>query len=87
LAGVGIRDDKSNNVVERYHGTVRERDKVMRGMKTDRTAKILPSGFKDYYNFIRIHQELGTTPAQMAGIDNLSGQNRWMELLKRSLKN
>jgi putative transposase len=84
LAGVGIRDDRSNNVIERYHGSVRERDKVMRGMKTDRTAKILHKGFKDYYNFIRIHQELGTTPAQMAGIEALQQQNRWMELLKRS---
>ena len=51
-----------------------------------RTAKILHKGFKDYYNFIRIHQELGTTPAQMAGIDALTGQNRWIELLRKSKK-
>jgi hypothetical protein len=35
-------------------------DKALRGVKTDCTVKIL---HKDYYNFIRIHQELGTTSA------------------------
>ena len=85
FAGVGIKGERTNNVVERYHNTVRERDKVMRGLKTDRTAKIMHEGFKDYYNFVRPHQGLGMTPAEAAGIQ-IEGQNRWMELLTKSIK-
>jgi len=78
----------NNNVVERYHGTVRERDKVMRGLKTERTAQIFHNGVKDYYNFIRPHQGLkGKTPAEMAGIDLNLGENRWLSLLRMSADN
>ena len=39
-----------------------------------------------YYNFIRSHQGLsGLTPEEMAGLDVANGQNKWLELLKKSL--
>lgn len=87
IAGVGLRGDRNNNVVERYHNTVRERDKVMRGLKADKSARIIHNGIKDYYNFIRPHQGLdGKTPAEMAGIELESDGNRWLGLLRRSVK-
>ena len=53
-----------------------------RGIKVDDTP-ILPMNMI-YYNFIRPHQALdGRTPAEAAGI-GVIGDNRWMELLKRS---
>lgn len=73
-----------NNSIERMHGTFREREKVMRGIKTMETP-IFP-GNKIYYNFIRPHSALGgKTPAEAAGI-GVDGENKWMGLLKRSLE-
>lgn len=85
IHNAGIRDTGNNNVIERYHGTLRERDKVMRGFKSEETAKVTINGFRNYYNFIREHSELGTTPAEMAGLDLNLGRNRWMDLLRRSV--
>ena len=83
VADVGLQESL-NNVLERMHGSIREREKVMRGLKVDDTP-ILPMN-QIYYNFIRPHQALkGRTPAEMAGI-GISGENKWEELLKRSVK-
>lgn len=84
----GIIKKQHNNKVERLHGIVREREKIMRGMQRNETAKILMSGFRDYYNFIRGHMALnGMTPAEMANINLELGRNRWKNLIKQSVKN
>ncbi|MFH0861435.1 MAG: DDE-type integrase/transposase/recombinase [Candidatus Altiarchaeota archaeon] len=77
---------ENNNAIERYHNTVRERDKVIRSYKNNKTAQVLVDGFNDYYNYIREHQALeGQTPAQKAGIILNLGQNKWMGLLRQSV--
>ena len=82
-----IRDKRiNNNIIERLNGTVRSRLKVMRGLQDLKSADLMTSSFKNYYNFIRPHSTIGMTPAQASGI-NIIGEdgNRWLELLKRSL--
>lgn len=81
-----LRSKSNNNMVERYNNTMRERDKVMRGYKKDESAEALIDGFSDYYNFIREHQGLGTTPAEKAGIGLELDRNKWMSLLKKSVQ-
>ena len=78
-------DRTNNNLVERLNGTVRERDKVMRGFKNEESAQQIIEGFRAYYNFIRKHQSLkGKTPAEIANIDlNLEG-NKWLEIIKQT---
>ena len=75
----------NNNRVERLNETVREREKVMRGMQSEETAKTLMDGFRMYYNFLRPHMGLeGNTPAEAAGIDLELGRNRIKNLIRQS---
>jgi transposase-like protein len=86
IGGVGIRDAINNNTLERYHGTYRERNKVMRGLQNGQTARQMNDNMRVYYNFIREHTALdGMTPAENAGINLTHGKNRWIELLTQSL--
>ncbi len=83
IRNVGIRDGL-NNPIERLHGTVRERDKVMRALKKE-DSKII-DGLRIYYNYIRPHMGLnGKTPAEEAGLMELNG-NRWLKLIKQAVK-
>ena len=82
VADVALQESL-NNVLERMHGSIREREKVIRGLKVDDTP-IIPMN-QIYYNFIRPHQGLeGRTPAEAAGI-GISGEDKWSKLLKRSI--
>lgn len=78
-----IRAPESNNMVERLHGTEKERIKVMRGFDTEKGTGALMEGFRAHYNLVRDHQTLGKTPGVAAGFAPLSGF-RWHELLKRA---
>ncbi|MGH9879577.1 MAG: IS6 family transposase, partial [Nitrososphaerales archaeon] len=78
---VGIKARETNNIVERLHGTLKDRLKPMRGLKSEKTAKILLDGYVINYNYIRKHQAIRKTPAQAAGIDITNG---WSELIDRA---
>ncbi|HLD18690.1 MAG TPA: DDE-type integrase/transposase/recombinase, partial [Candidatus Nanoarchaeia archaeon] len=73
--------DVSNNRIERFHESFRQRDKTMRNFQTNQ--KQYAENFKTYYNFVRQHQGLKQTPAQKAGL-NVNPQ--WKELLEKSVK-
>jgi transposase-like protein len=75
---VGIRARKTNNIVERLHGTLKDRTKPMRGLKNDKRAKTLLDGYVINYNFCRKHQSINMTPAEAAGI-NIKG---WKQLIE-----
>jgi transposase-like protein len=83
LARVGIQGEVNNNRIERLHGTIRERNKVMRGIKKPNSAII--EGQRIYYNHIRLHMGLkGKTPAEAAGIGLTTEGNRWEPLIERA---
>ena len=91
VGNVGIRgkhagnDIFDNNLVERLHGTIRERNKTQRGLKDEYSSFI--SGHQLYYNFIRPHMSLyGVTPAEVAGVDLNLGDKKWEKLLLQSVK-
>jgi len=84
LIKTGAGYPKGNQWAERLNNTVRERTKIQRGWKSDDTP--LKEGQRLYYNCIRENQSLkGLTPVEMAGLYQASGQNRWMELLKKAI--
>ncbi len=81
VKNVGIRKPHAtNNRIERMNGTLRERVKVQRCWKSFETP--LAEGMRIHYNFVKPHQALeGMTPAERAGINNLTSKNKWLELL------
>jgi len=76
-----IRAEKSNNKIERLHGSEKSRTKVMRAFDQDTGAAALMDGWRVHYDMIRTHQALGKTPAEAADIPPLAGF-KWHELLK-----
>lgn len=77
-----FKDKANNNIVERLNGTVRERNKVLRGLKKQDTP--ITKGFQIYYNFIRPHQALkGKTPAEESGIE--LGKDKWKSLIQKAI--
>lgn len=68
--------------MERMNGEVRDREKVMRGLKIVDT-KILP-GYQVYHNYIGPHMVLdGKTPAEICGI-KIEGENKWKTLIENA---
>ena len=86
IHNVGIGKSENNNIIERYHGTYRERDKVMRALQSKKTSANMSEYWKLYYNFMRTHQSLnGKTPAEMTEINVNLKDNKWISLLTQSL--
>jgi len=66
----------------RYNGTVRDREKNFRGLKSEETPIIDLNTI--FYNFIRKHSAIGMTRAQASGIGNDLGQDKWLGLIRKA---
>lgn len=65
----GIRAKINNNLSERLQGTIRDRDKTLRALKSRETGQDYVDGLVTHYNFFRPHQSLqNKRPAQAAGV-------------------
>ena len=70
--------------MERMNRAVRDREKVMRGLKKKDTPIV--KGYQIFHNYIREHEGLdGKTPAQMCGIE-VQGQNKWTTIIQNASK-
>jgi len=49
-----MRGDNNNNKMERLNGEIRDREKVIRGLKKDDTPIL--KGIKIFHNYIRSHE-------------------------------
>lgn len=78
-----IRAKESNNRIERFHGTEKERFKVMRAFDGEPGTAILAEGFRVHYNLVRDHQALGMTPGEAAGIP-LGDGFRWKRIIEEA---
>ncbi len=75
----------NTSFIERFHGTIKNRTKVMRGFDGFNPCQNWLTLFQIYYNFLRPHMALdGKTPAQRAGID-IEFPDRWVSLIRSSL--
>jgi transposase-like protein len=76
-------DVQSNtNLIERFQGSLKDRTKVLRGLKKPETARKFIEGWLIHYNYFRPHISLkGRTPAQKAGI--VLSVNDWLDVVKQ----
>jgi putative transposase len=86
IRSISVRNKGLNSKVERLNGTVRDREKTMRGMQNRQSAQKIIEAMKINYNFVRVHQTLGITPAEQAGI-KLDLKNNKIESLIRAASN
>ena len=83
IVSKGFTSEVNTNLIERFHGTLKQRTKVIRGFKTKETADLIMRGFLVHYNFFRPHMTLkGKTPAQVAGIE--AQCKGWADIVNRS---
>jgi putative transposase len=81
---IRLQGDHNNNKMERFNGEVRDREKVMRGLKKSKDSKIL-DGYQIYHNYIRPHEGIGNvTPAEKCGI-KVEGENNWKTLIQNAI--
>jgi transposase-like protein len=81
----GFPDKANNNLIERFHGTMRERNKVQRGLQNLESANRMMRNLTTYYNFLRPHSALnGKTPSEQAGIKLDLKESRWLNLITKS---
>jgi len=81
---ITIRGDRNNNKMERFNGEIRDREKVMRGLK--KTDTPILKGYQLFHNYIREHEWLeGKTPAEACGI-TVQGKNKWLTLIQNASK-
>lgn len=84
VADIRLGGQVHNNKMERMNGEVRDREKVMRGVKKEDSPAL--KGYQLYHNFIRPHEGLnGQTPSERAGI-KIEGENKWLTLIQNASK-
>jgi len=82
VRNIRIAGQVHNNKMERFNGEVRDREKVMRGLKKKDTAIL--KGYQVFHNYIRPHEALkGKTPAEACGI-TVEGKNKWLTLIQNA---
>jgi transposase-like protein len=79
---IRMQGDLNNNKMERMNGEVRDREKVMRGLKNVDTPIL--KGYQIFHNYIRGHEGLkGRTPSEACGI-KIEGKNKWLTLIQNA---
>jgi len=71
----------NTNLIERFQGTLKDRTKIIRGLKKPETARKFLEGWLINYNYFRPHISLnGLTPAQKAGAK--ISTNDWLDVVR-----
>ena len=86
LSGSSLKSGR-NCRIERFHGSVREREKVMRSLKHQESAQDLLRAYRVWYNYVRPHTALGgLTPAQAAEVPLQLGTNKTLSLIRKATR-
>jgi putative transposase len=79
---IRIQGQHNNNKMERLNGEIRDREKIIRGIKKSDTPIL--SGYQIYHNYVRPHEALeGKTPAEACGL-KVEGENKWITIIQNA---
>ena len=68
--------------MERLNGEFRDREKIVRGIKSKESP--IFDGYQIYHNYFRPHMALdGRTPAEACGIE-IKGKDKWKTLIQNA---
>jgi putative transposase len=82
ISQIRLQGDHNNNKMERLNGEVRDREKVMRGLKKANTEIL--RGYQIYHNYFRPHMALnGKTPPEKCGII-IEGDHKWKTVIENA---
>lgn len=87
IRSISVRNQGLNSRVERLNGTMRDREKVMRGMHTKESVQKIIEAIRINYNYCREHTKLGKTSAEQAGIELELGKNKIESLIRLAARN
>lgn len=79
-----FKSKHNNNLVERLQSTLRRWLHPKRGFNSLRTGKTMLQFYHIYYNFVRKHSVIQSTPAEKAGVIKYKNKNKWLEIIKRA---
>jgi len=86
IRSISVRNQGLNSKMERLHGTIRKREKVMRGMQTKETSQKIIEAMRIHYNYLRVHSTIKKTPAEKAGIQLDLQENKIENLIRLSTR-
>jgi hypothetical protein len=78
-------------MIERHNNFVRSKIHQRRGFRSLKTGELQIGLLFAYYNFIREHSAIKTTPGEKAGIIDYGGKTsekgRWLLIIRRAAQN
>lgn len=81
-----FEDKKNNNMIERHNNFVRSKIHQRRGFRSLKTGELQIGLLFAYYNFIREHSAIKTTPGEKAGIIDYGGKTSEKEMVAYNKK-
>lgn len=76
-----LTSEPAKELIERFHGTLKQRTKVMRGLKSRESAELILNGWLAFYNYLRPHESLDNkTPGEKADVK--FSYSNWTDLIK-----
>ena len=82
---IRLKEKDGTQIIERFHGILKDRTKVLRSFMRKGTVRIFTDGWLVHYNFFRPHPAVGDkTPAEAAGAN--APFKSWTDVVKGESK-
>jgi len=79
------KKELSTNIIERWHGTLKDRLKPMRGMDKSETQQLILEGFVFNYNYLRPHESLNDSPPAEVAKITMFPYTSWLDVIRSQI--